>query len=546
MTREDLCQFLNLPPDTPPAALLQARAARMAEVQAALGETGLPKPVKMKLLQEAAWLASAGDLVVQLEITVKIETYFGDIKAEQAKPGASRGVIRLCLGKLKPLILEVKDETARFDFEKRVVEIEERLVLDVKPQPARPSGASEPPCAVPASVPRRPSTPPVAAPPPVPRPEVVARLEAYFVEIDAEMAKPKISRAVVQRCMDGIGSLLGQIPDETARKGYEKRIAQLEDRLSRTRSPFDSQREGKGAGPAVPPAVPAVAGGPGQPRSPQPIPEAAAPPKAGEKLVRGTLLQLIPTRGQGTLRKAGTPIHLVARSCFLLGRRRTSVDFVTAFLPENAENRLKTDTISRTNTTFFVKDNQIWVHDGGLLADGKIKPSMNGSFIDGQAISAPVALDFAKERRLKLGQFGFELAGQHLAAIAPEGPLVAAAAAAAGPSTRPTQRAPQRPLGCLRFQSLTCREITVEAVWLLSEATFGSDARCAVRLERPGMPATAARVHFWQDAFWLEVPRGGKSVVVLDDRPLAAGEVVALRSAHALRLGDQSYELRIS
>lgn len=421
MTREDLCQFLNLPPDTPPAALLQARAARMAEVQAALGETGLPKPVKMKLLQEAAWLASAGDLVVQLEITVKIETYFGDIKAEQAKPGASRGVIRLCLGKLKPLILEVKDETARFDFEKRVVEIEERLVLDVKPQPARPSGASEPPCAVPASVPRRPSTPPVAAPPPVPRPEVVARLEAYFVEIDAEMAKPKISRAVVQRCMDGIGSLLGQIPDETARKGYEKRIAQLEDRLSRTRSPFDSQREGKGAGPAVPPAVPAVAGGPGQPRSPQPIPEAAAPPKAGEKLVRGTLLQLIPTRGQGTLRKAGTPIHLVARPCFLLGRRRTSVDFVTAFLPENAENRLKTDTISRTNTTFFVKDNQIWVHDGGLLADGKIKPSMNGSFIDGQAISAPVALDFAKERRLKLGQFGFELAVQHLAAIAPEG-----------------------------------------------------------------------------------------------------------------------------
>ena len=53
---------------------------------------------------------------------------------------------------------------------------------------------------------------------------------------------------------------------------------------------------------------------------------------------------------------------------------------------------------------------------------------MNGSFIDGQAISAPVALDFAKERRLKLGQFGFELAVQHLAAIAPEGPLVAGAA----------------------------------------------------------------------------------------------------------------------
>jgi hypothetical protein len=45
MTREELCQFLGLPPDTPPAALLQARATRKTELKEQLAENGLPKPV---------------------------------------------------------------------------------------------------------------------------------------------------------------------------------------------------------------------------------------------------------------------------------------------------------------------------------------------------------------------------------------------------------------------------------------------------------------------------------------------------------------------
>jgi len=60
------------------------------------------------------------------------------------------------------------------------------------------------------------------------------------------------------------------------------------------------------------------------------------------------------------------------------------------------------------------------------------------------------------------------------------------------------------------------------------------------------LPPVAARVHYWQERFWLELPVGAKSMVTLDERALAVGEVVALQSAHSLQLGDLHYELRLS
>jgi hypothetical protein len=233
----------------------------------------------------------------------------------------------------------------------------------------------------------------------------------------------------------------------------------------------------------------------------------------------------VPIHIEGTLHQATLPIHLVARPRFVLGRRRASVDFATIFLPENDANRQKNETISRINTTFFIKDNQIWVQDGEILPDGKTRPSTNGTIIDAQSITAPIALHFTKERRLKLGQFGYELAVLQLPAVSPDGP-VARAATDTALTTKPTRMLPQRPLGCLRFLPVGCREMAVAAVWLFSEATIGSAAQCAVRLEQPGLPPVTVRFHHWQDSFWLEVPAGGASAVTLDERPLAAGEVL--------------------
>jgi hypothetical protein len=514
MTREELCGLLGLPPETPPAELIQARARRLAEIDFALREEDLPKPVKLKLHQEVGLLEPVHDLIAELEVISHIEAYLAEIAAEFAKPNAVRGVVRLCLSKLKPLVPEVKDEATRFGFEKQVIEIEERiggLVEPVEPPPV--SGGTR------------------------------ERIEGYFTEIAAELAKPDPGRGVVRLCLGKLKPLVDEIQDETVRYGYEKRLVQIEDRMglrvstapflfAKGRTPPAAKPEGGGGlepGPAAraepkPPAPPAPAG-------PTPGP------------ARGTLLELSPVRGEGTLRQPGPPIHFVARPRFVLGRRRASVDFATAFLPENDENHRKNETISRINTTFFVKDSQIWVQDGELQADGKVKPSTNGTVVDGQQITAAKALSFTKERRLKVGQHNYELAVLQLPAAAPEGPPLAAAGGTL--STQPTQVASRGPAGCLRFLA-TGREVGVMAVWLFTDAALGSDPQSAVRLEPAGLPPVAARFHHWQGGFWLEAPPGGKSAVMLDERRLAAGEVVPLRAAHVLRLGELSYDVRVS
>ena len=156
---------------------------------------------------------------------------------------------------------------------------------------------------------------------------------------------------------------MDEIQDEAVRFSYEKRLVQIEDRMglrvstapflfAKGRTPAAAKPEGEGGFEAGPVAR-------AEPKTPAPAAPMLEP-------ARGTLLELSPMRGEGTLRRAGPPIHFVARPRFVLGRRRASVDFATAFLPENDENRRENETISRINTTFFVKDNQIWVQDGEL------------------------------------------------------------------------------------------------------------------------------------------------------------------------------------
>ena len=301
--------------------------------------------------------------------------------------------------------------------------------------------------------------------------------------------------------------------------------------------------------PAAPPPVPSAAAG--IPVWPAGSSASIAPfgtmPRGGargaaSRPVPGVLLQLLPQPAGGPGPQPGPPVHFVARPKFTLGRRLASVDFVACFFPDNPENRQKTETISRVNTTLSLKGNQILLQDGEILADGKSKASTNGTILDGQAVTAVVPVDFTKECRLKLGQSGYELAVVQLPAVAPGGPLTPLAATM---STQPTLVLPQRPLGCLRFRPVSCREVRVMAVWMFSEAVVGSGAQSAVVLEGPGVPPLAVRFHHWREGFWLEVPVEGKSVITLDGRLRAAGDVVPLQALHQLRIADLGFEVRV-
>ena len=506
MTREELCEVLGLAADAPAAEMVQARSRRQVEIAAAVHEEGLPKPVRLKLLQEAAQLDGAAELAAELETISAIEKYLAEIDAEFAKPKPVRGVIRLCLDKLKPLVSKVKTEAARFGFEKRTIEMEERagLMRDTVETPVLPEETKE-------------------------------RIERYFSELAAELAKPDPGRGVVRLCLGKLKPLVEGIKDEAARYGYEKRIAQVEDRL--------------GLRVSAPPFV-AVSGRPPPPARqegeappvPKPAPTAARPRKPGP--AAGTLLRLLPMAGERAGPAVGPPIHFVARPRFLLGRRRASVDYVTAFLPENEENQRKNERISRINTTLFVKENQIWVQDGELLDNGEAKPSVNGTVIDGRPLVAAEPLALTKERRLTVGLHDYELAVLQLPAAAPAGPLLAGAPGTL--STQPVRSLGGGVAGCVRFLPTVGREVAVVAVWLFTDAALGADPQSAVRLEQSGLPALAARVHFWQGGFWLGVPAEGKSVVTLDEIRMEAGEVVPLQPSHALRVGSFRFDVRVS
>ena len=395
--------------------------------------------------------------------------------------------------------------------------------------------------------------------------EVIERVEGLFAQMSAALAEPEPDRASINLSLGRLKPLLARLTDQAQRRAFEERRTQVEDRLglrmpTTPSIPFEAPKapvrpaEAKPAPspPAVPVAepkrvVPVAAPPPAVPASVVVEPLVAPPPRpvfaASGAPARGTLMQLTPGQIEGTLRRAGPVINFVARPRFLLGRRRASVDFVTAYLPDTAENQQKTNTISRVNTTLFLREDHIWVQDGEPQPDGSVKPSSNGTMVDGRAISAAVPLDFTKERRLRVGHFGYELAVLHLAARAPDGPV---ATTDEDDSGQATLRVSKRPLGCVRFVPVTCKEAAVAAVWMLSEATIGSGSLCAVRIDSPDLPPIAVRVHRWQEGFWLSVPAGRDSVVALDGRRLEPGTAVPLQAVHELRLVDISYEVSIS
>lgn len=322
---------------------------------------------------------------------------------------------------------------------------------------------------------------------------IAAEAEHYLREAEAEAAKGGPPVAVVRLYLDKARPLVAEIPRGLGRFALEKRMARI---------------EASTAGAVNPPTAP----------EPPPV----VPP------LPGRVLELSPCPVNGTLR-GGTPtVRFIARQQFTIGRA-AAADFVARHWPESEENRQRTNTISRINATFLVRGRQICIQDGRSLDDGTTRRSRNGTWVDERRIGAPVALNFAKERRIKLGQFSFQVSALHIAAAAIDGDLPLPAA--------------EPPLGCLRVRSVGEAAAQV-SVWLLSDATLGSGPGSAVALD-PGLPAIAARVHHRAGGFWLQVPTGAKSVLSLDGRRRAAGDVLALKAEHELRLGDYVYTVRI-
>jgi hypothetical protein len=560
MTKDKLCELLGLPTEVPSGKLVEARLQRIDLLKEQLSDPELPRPVKHKSLRQLDALESGEmvELLSQLEHASRIEALVAEAETELSRSGANPAVIELCEQKLKPLVAAVNDEVARFEFEK--------ALLDISEKRSKLGGGDK---------------------------VVLERIDTFLGQLRAEKAKPCPSHRIESALVQELEKLFLQLKDASARSAREldlfsilnpptKHWISIEalDASGTVGKPLEHRVVSKPPGAhfffegSIPEGlsfspVGLVSGIPVRSGTfsvgviarlqqteakgilrlsiESPVTGRELPDKTllqSSKAATGTLLRLIPKRTEGTLRFPSPPIHLVARPRFILGRQRSKADFHTWFLPETPANEAKTNTISRLNTTLYLKGIQTWVQDGGeVLENGQVKPS-TGTVIDGQRITTGVHLNFTKERRLRLGESGYELKALHLPAVAPDGPMSASMTGTV--SGLPTVKLTPRALGCIRFLPASSPEALVYAIWMFSEATLGSDPQSAVILEGRGLPPVAARFHYWEGGFWLEVPTGAKSFVSLDGRPLAAGDVRALQTSHEFKLGDLNYELSVS
>jgi hypothetical protein len=338
---------------------------------------------------------------------------------------------------------------------------------------------------------------------------VAAQIARYLAEFEPEGATPAPARVSLRLCLDKAKALLNGLPEGELRFEWEKRWASAEESLAAKQPPF------------------AVAPGP----------EAPIATGAGA----GTVLELRPLEIEGTLRRSAPMVRIVARTHFTLGRK-ASANFTTRFWPESEENRQKTSTISRINTTLFFRGRQVCIQDGQIGEDGAAIPSRNGTIVDDQRIGAATVLNFAKERRLKLGQCLFEVRALQFQATSAESPW--AERPNPVPCVPQAPAPPDRPSGCIRFWPAGLRHAPLIGIWIFSELALGSGAVAAVMLDHP-LPAVAGRIHYFDGGFWLGVPDDGKSVVTLDGRRRSAGDVVPLQACHELRLGEIGFEVKL-
>ncbi len=509
-----LCALLTLPPGTPATVVLQTLQARRAELRDLLQQEGISKPVRIQTMSQLGELEAEEiqALTPQLEQIARAETLWQEIETDLGKPNPAPGVIELLSRKLIPIVASIADEEQRLPFELRLAELASRI----KPPPPPPP-------------PPPPSAPPFSASSAA---NIDERLEGYFRQIEPEAGKSQPSFGRAKIWLEKIEQLIEQIPDPDKRFAFEERVVEIKYRLKgESRAPWsgDTSRRTNPIAPPLPPS-------PSRPVSP---PGAATP-------AAGLVLEFKPRAEEGTLRKPGAPIVFVARPRFVIGRQRNKADFVAWFLPESPANQLKTDSISRVNTTFQCKGAQLWVQDGEILPDGQAKPSA-GSFIDGHALEAkPLQLNFTKERRLRVGQAGYEISVLQLPATLPAPSPAAAADMENTASAQATVMLTAKPTGCVRFHSVSCREVVTHAVWIFTHAAIGAGPENAVVLEGAALPSVALHVFHAQGGFWLGVPAASPCKVQVDGATLTAESARPLGPLQVLRLGALQFDLKVS
>ena len=228
---------------------------------------------------------------------------------------------------------------------------------------------------------------------------------------------------------------------------------------------------------------------------------------------------------------AGTPplpFRLVSRPQFRLGRARADADFVAWVLPRASANDEKTKRVSKAEAIAAATAAGIVLRDSG---------SANGTLFDNVPLDEQ-GTSLPRQGRLLLAG-AVEVDFDRLA-TGFEGELSLANARAwmGPPPVTPVQR------GAMRFEVVSSEPQPLNAVWLLSDASFGASRSTAIHLDDPALADVQGRFHHYRGCFWIETLTDN-SAVQLDRMTLRPGELAPLATGQQLRIGGQTWRVKL-
>ena len=96
----------------------------------------------------------------------------------------------------------------------------------------------------------------------------------------------------------------------------------------------------------------------------------------------------------------------------------------------------------------------------------------------------------------------------------------------------------------MNFTPTSCELSPFNALWLLTDAAFGSSGANPLTLADAGLSEVQGRFHWYRGAFWLESIAPNNALRV-NGRTLYPGEIAPLVNGMLLGLGSTDYRIEI-
>jgi hypothetical protein len=223
------------------------------------------------------------------------------------------------------------------------------------------------------------------------------------------------------------------------------------------------------------------------------------------------------------------PFRLVARPQFRLGRARADADFISWILPRNASNDEKTMRVSKVQAIAEATTEGILIRDNA---------SANGTLFDGVPLDEN-GTSLPRQGRLLLAG-AVEIDFDRVPPGVENDPVIGNARQWAGPpATAPLQR------GALRFEIYPPEDQPLNAIWLLSDGTFGTSRSNAIAMAADATLAEVqGRFHHYRGCFWVETLVANNAVQV-DQLSLRPGEIAPLATGQQLRIGARTWRVKL-